>query len=148
MIQFILLSIFSINATSIVEVRELFKTAADVEADNDKLFEMTSGYTMDYKPIIYGYHAAAEMTKANHTLWPLAKLEHFNTGKHKLEKVITKYPEMAELRYIRYAVQNGSPDFLGYKGKMSEDKKYLEAHMDEQSWPSSFKATVKAVLEL
>lgn len=148
MIQYILFSIFSFNATSIVEVRELFKTAADIEADNEKLFDLTSGYTMDYKPIIYAYNAASKMTKANHTMWPLSKLEHFNTGKNKLEKVIAKYPDMAELRYIRYAVQNGSPDFLGYKTNMAEDKRYLLNHMEDQTWPSSFKNTVRAVLKL
>lgn len=148
MIKWLLFSVLSINALSIGEVRKLFETASTKETDNEKLYDLTAGYTMDYKPIIYAYHAAAEMSKANHTIWPIAKLNHFNTGKHQLEKVIQKYPNLLELRYIRYAVQNGSPDFLNYKSNMSEDKKLLLSKMDDQSWPTSFKKTVRAVLEL
>jgi hypothetical protein len=74
-------------------------------------------------------------------------LSHFSKGKNQLEEVIRKYPNEIELRYIRFAVQNGSPFFLGYKEDMAADKKIILAKLDQQDWSFDFKNTVKAVLK-
>lgn len=147
MIIYLLLTVFHLNSVDVTEVRRLFTIASKEEAANTKMFELTSGYTMAYKPVVYGYHAAAEMTKANHTSWPVSKLSHFSKGKNQLEEVIRKYPNEIELRYIRFAVQNGSPFFLGYKEDMAADKKIILAKLDQQDWSFDFKNTVKAVLK-
>lgn len=147
MMFYLLLSLLHVNSVDMSEVRRLFTIASKDEAANNQVFDLTSGYTMDYKPVIFAYHAAAEMTKANHTSWPLSKLNHFNKGKFDLEKVIAKYPNEIELRYIRYAIQNGSPSFLRYKDNMASDKKKIKANLDKQKWPSDFKNTVNTVIE-
>jgi len=147
MIIYFLISLLHVNAVDMSEVRRLFTIASKNEVANTQMFELTDGYTMDYKPVVYAYHAAAEMTKANHTAWPISKLSHFTKGKTQLEKVIAKYPQLLELRYIRYAVQNGSPSFLGYKENMASDKKKIKANINKQDWPAGFKKTVNTVIE-
>ena len=59
----LLLLIFAPNV-DLPEIRQLFTMAADDKEACDKLFELKDGYTLDYKPVVYAYHAAAEMTHA------------------------------------------------------------------------------------
>jgi hypothetical protein len=148
MITFLLISALSINGLDLSQVRKLFTIASTDEKANTKLFELTSGYTLDYKPVIYAYNAAAEMTKANHSNWPISKLQYFNAGKSRLENAVKKYPNLLEIRYVRYAVQNGSPSFLGYKGDMLTDKQKIKKELTAQDWPSDFKETVTALINL
>jgi hypothetical protein len=73
-------------------------------------------------------------------------LSYFNKGKAKLEQVLKKYPDNIEIRYIRYAVQKGSPDFLGYRSNMKEDKIKIKAKINDTDWSNAFKIIVKKVI--
>ncbi|UKN03615.1 hypothetical protein K6119_08830 [Paracrocinitomix mangrovi] len=128
-------------------MRELFTKIDQEEAINDKLLKLSSNYTMDYSPEAYAYHAAATMTKANYVFWPGTKLSYFNEGKAELEKVIKKYPQNIELRFIRYAVQKGSPSFLFYSDSMEGDKKLIQEKLDNSDYPESFKKIIRATIK-
>ena len=129
------------------EIRSLFTKAAEVEKCNNELLKLTDGYTLDYKPIVYAYHAAAEMTMANHTYWPISKLNYFNSGKDKLEKAVRSYPNLLEIRYIRYAIQKGSPGFLDYQSNLEEDRKMILENLKNEDWSPSFKSQVLNFVE-
>src|SRR5690606_3467593 len=120
-----------------VTVRDLFSKASVDEKANNELFDLTKSYSLSYAPIIYAYNAAAEMTLANHTMWPTAKFDYFSSGKSKLESAIKTYPSNVEMRYIRYCVQQGCPFFLNYSSNLSEDKKYVLANLDKTDWSES-----------
>lgn len=132
----------SLSVSDMDQVRQLFTSASKHETKNSELLKITDGYTMDYKPVVFAYHAAAEMTMANHTFWPVSKLSYFNSGKDKLEEVVKKYPKIVEIRYIRYAVQKGAPSFLDYKDNMTEDRKMILNNYKKTDWSDSFKNTV------
>jgi hypothetical protein len=67
----LLITAFFFSSVDAEEMRSLFSQASENVTANKQLMELTDGYTMDYKPVVYAYHAAAEMTMANHVLWPL-----------------------------------------------------------------------------
>lgn len=129
------------------DIRSLFSKASENEDACEELMKITDGYTMDYKPVVYAYHAAAEMTMANHVLWPGSKYGYFSDGKAKLEKVAAKYPDEIEIRYVRFAVQSGSPSFLGYKSDMESDENFIRKNIDHSNWPTQFKNSVLALLD-
>ncbi|MEO9534034.1 MAG: hypothetical protein ABJG68_03480 [Crocinitomicaceae bacterium] len=146
MIALLISALLGVSAEKLEEARDLFTTVADNEDSCENLIELTSNYTLDFDPTIYAYHAAATMTMANHVIWPTSKLSYFNEGKKKLETAIKKYPNNIEIRYIRFAVQKGSPDFLGYRKNMQEDKSKIQQNIDKMNWNSEFKSIVRKVI--
>ena len=133
-------------SVDIAEVRSLFASADKSETACERLFQLTDGYTIDYKPVVYAYHAAAEMTMANHVSWPGTKLSYFRSGKEKLEAVVRKYYRNIEIRYIRFAVQYGSPSFLGYRDNLDEDRNYVLANLENAALPQAQKDLMKATV--
>lgn len=146
MILFYLFSLLTVSSAKLDEARLLFTKIESDEGKNEALLKLTSNYTLDFDPTIYAYNAAAEMTMANHTIWPTSKLSYFKSGKRKLEDAVKKYPDNIEIRYIRYAVQKGSPDFLGYRNNMNEDRTKIENNIDRLDWSDGFKKIVKTVI--
>ena len=142
----ILLPAFQLKAVDMNTVRDLFASASESSSSCNKLYSMTASGTLSKDPILYAYHAAAEMTKANHSSWPHQKLGHFNAVIVLLENVIAKYPKDVEMRYIRYCVQRGCPFFLGYSSNKASDKKYVLANMDKTDWSDSYKKKVRDFL--
>ncbi|MFM7770535.1 MAG: hypothetical protein ACKO8Q_08255 [Bacteroidota bacterium] len=49
------------------------------------------------------------------------KLQFFNTGKSIIEKCIGRDSYNAEIRFLRFSVQDKAPKMLGYSGNMQED---------------------------
>ena len=129
------------------KMRSLFEIASKDETANEKLMKISDGYTLDYKPVVFAYHAAAELTMANHVTWPGNKLSYFNGGKYKLEAVIKKYSSNIEIRFIRFAVQSGSPSFLGYKSNMTEDEELIRKNISKSNWSVSFQKDVLTLLD-
>lgn len=131
----------------ISEIRDLFTRASENESDCIRLVELTDGYNIDYKPVVYAYHAAAEMTMANHVVWPGSKFSYFKHGRIKLEMVVEKNKENVEIRFIRYAVQKGSPSFLDYNANLKEDKLFIERNLDGADLPSDLKRTIVTMIK-
>lgn len=146
MILTLVIAMLSVSKVDMAEVRYLFTVAEHNEESCKKLFEVTEGYTMDFDPIAYAYHAAAEMTMANHSVWPATKLTYFNKGRTKLEKVIIKYQDNIELRYIRFAVQYNTPAFLGYRNNLDSDRNYVMTHLETADIPKAHKSLMKATV--
>lgn len=72
-----------------------------------------------------GYQAAFHMFMAKHTSNPIKKMRYFNGGKKMLEKQIAEDANNIELRFIRLCIQFYTPDFMGYKGDIDTDKKFV-----------------------
>jgi len=71
------------------------------------------------------YLAGLKMKKASLINSPIKKLNIFKEGKNLLETEISKYPINTEFRFIRLAIQEKAPDFLGYNTNLQEDKKII-----------------------
>lgn len=128
------------------EIRDLFSRASVDEEANNELYNLTKSYSLQTFPVYHAYNAAAEMTLANHAYWPATKLEYFNAGKERLEKVIKAFPDNVEIRYIRYCVQQGAPFFLGYSSDLKDDKNYILKNINKTDWSDSYKKSVKEFL--
>lgn len=130
-----------------VEVlRALFATANTVEADNEKLLELTETAVLKKNPLEYAYHAGGLMSMANHAYWPGTKLTYFNEGKVKLEKAVNFAFQNVEIRFIRYAIQKNAPAMLGYDSKLQQDKEFILKKMNATDWSEKYKQEVKDFL--
>jgi hypothetical protein len=134
------------KAVNMTTVRDLFANASKSAASCNKLYALTADGTLSKDPVLYAYHAAAEIIKANHATWPNQKFAHFNTGKAMLEAVIAKHPKDVEMRYVRYCIQRNCPFLLGYSSDKTADKQYILANMDKADWPDSYKKKVRDLL--
>ena len=130
-------------SADMAKVRDLFAKISIDQTSCKSLISLTKSYSLSNEPLLYAYYAAAEMALANHTSWPSAKLAHFNSGKSKLEAAIKKYPNDAEMRYIRYCVQQGCPFFLGYSSDKQADKKFVLDHIDQTDWTAAYRKKVR-----
>jgi len=135
------------NKIDLKEIRQLFMVVDKKEQACEELLSFTDGYTIGYKPLIYAYHAAAEMTMANHVSWPGSKLKYFKAGRIKLEAVVKENMDNVEIRYIRFAVQYGSPGFLGYQDDMEQDKAFIKKNLEKAELPPYLKKIIKATIE-
>lgn len=93
------------------------------------------------------YVASATMQQAEHTMFPHKKLKYFNAGKKQLESFIKKNPNDIEGRYVRLLVQSQIPKILGYKGNMTDDKKFIEDHLSGSGLPTEYQAKMKKTIK-
>ncbi len=113
----------SLQQSDLSEARQLYLRSAEEEAAAEELLQFAEA--KQDKPLFLGYKAAAEMMLAKHVINPLSKMSHFNRGKKAIAKAIEAKPSSLELRFLRFSVQSETPDFLGYKDNLEEDKKIL-----------------------
>lgn len=106
----------------LLHVRNLYYKASanrdDAEAFNTFLTASPNIHTS----LLEGYRGMCYMIRANHSWNPYNKLSFFNKGKDLLDGSIQKAPQNMELRFLRFCVQTNAPGFLGYSGKIAEDK--------------------------
>lgn len=113
------------GAADLIKIRDLYYKASTNKKDSDAFSEeMRTASGID-RSLISGYTGMSYMIKANHAFNPYYKLSYFIKGKDLLDKAIVSDPVNVELRFLRYCVQTNAPGFLGYSGKISEDKKVI-----------------------
>jgi len=104
---------------------DLFKSAATESASAEKLMAITKNFDDRSPAILKGYRGMASFMMCNHVANPLTKITYFKEGKKWLEKALTDKPEDILLHFFRLSVQQKSPSLLGYKNKISEDKRLI-----------------------
>ena len=123
--------LFLFNASAYVEgpilseVRRLFLDSGKSEVSCNKLKSTLEQFNETNNAVLGAYHACASMMMAGYVFNPVSKLSCFNEGKDLLEKCINSDSLNIELHYLRFAMQSEAPSFLGYKGYLSEDKRYI-----------------------
>lgn len=78
-----------------------------------------------YPNLILAYVAAFESVKSKHAFWPFTKLEYFNNSMELFKKVIDTDPQNLEIRFLRYAILEHVPSFLGYSKERNEDAQVI-----------------------
>jgi hypothetical protein len=81
------------------------------------------------------FEGALMMKKAALLKGAANKLKEFNTGKKKLEDVLQKNKNVAELRFLRLIIQENAPKILGYHKDLEEDQQYIVANFKTISEP-------------
>ncbi len=78
-----------------------------------------------YPNLILAYVAAFESVKSKHAFWPFTKLEYFNNSMEIFKTVINADPHNLEIRFLRYAILEHVPSFLGYSKERNEDAQVI-----------------------
>lgn len=110
------------NDKDLLKVRNLYYKASADKDDAEIFYDYLLSKPEITGPILSGYKGMSYMIKANFSWNPFNKLSFFNTGKDLLDNAIEKDQSNIELRFLRYCVQTNAPGFLGYSGKIKEDK--------------------------
>lgn len=82
-------------------------------------------------PILLGYKAMSELMMCHHVSGPFNKLGYFNRGKKMLEQAIGKDRNNAELRFMRFCIQDNVPAILNYRDELDEDKAFLISYLEK-----------------
>lgn len=122
---FLFVASFHLKSSDIIKIRDLYYKAS-VDKDDAETFYKTihSALKLD-KYLIAGYQGMSHMIKANFAFNPYNKLSYFIKGKNLLDEAISSDSKNIELRFLRFSVQTNAPAFLGYSGKINEDKKEI-----------------------
>jgi len=73
------------------------------------------------------YLGGLYMRKSEHVQGLREKQKAFNKGRKLLEAEIALFPELMELRLIRFMIQENCPKALKYNDKLEEDKRIIVA---------------------
>lgn len=127
----------------LTEVRDLFAQASPDKESCEKLLVLLEPYNEHNNPTFLGYKAVGTMLMAKHSFNPFKKMSYFKKGRQMLDKAVNADPDNIELRFLRFASQTESPGFLGYRGEVEEDKKFLIAALPHTSDPRIVKEVKK-----
>jgi hypothetical protein len=104
------------------EARELFFRAGQIDpCISEELKELTQGKE---SPTLQAYYGASLTMMADCLKGPVKKMKSFNEGKEILDQAIQQDPDAAEIRFLRFMVQDGAPAFLNYDNR-KEDLAFL-----------------------
>jgi ATP-dependent Zn protease len=148
--QYILLLLIGTNVHAENEsslLRQLFYASYNSNTAAEELYTKTEHITMQSSAILLGYKGAAQIMRCKYLMSPIEKLLSFNRGKKFLEAAIKKERYNTELRFLRFAIQNNAPAFLGYKSNLFEDKKILQAYLDRKQLPTKEDSTLYSNIE-
>ena len=69
---------------------------------------------------------------------PYTKLSYFNDGKKLIDQAIKMDPKNAELRYLRFMIQQNTPDFLNYSDDINADFEILKREFENTTTRTSW----------
>lgn len=126
------LMLLSIQQPDMTKLRELYQKAALNKQDARLLNEWAATIDTGSLPVLVCYKGANYMIQAKYTINPINKYNKFTQGRDLMEAAIKKDTADLEMRFIRYAVQNNLPAFLGYDGHKENDRHFLLRNIREQ----------------
>lgn len=132
-VVFLLLSL-SVQ-TPLENVRDQFPNIESLRQANKFLDALKN----DSSPEAVGYIAAMILMKSRYEKGPFTKLKFFKQGKKILDRDISKYPKIIEIRYIRFLMQKQIPKFLGYNKNIEEDFNVICNNLEASNLKNSFK---------
>jgi len=107
---------------NLIKIRQLYYKASANRADAETFFKVIHATSIIDPSLTSAYKGMSYMIKANFDFNPYYKLSYFVKGKDLLDGAIDGDPKNIELRFLRFCVQTNAPGFLGYGGKITEDK--------------------------
>jgi hypothetical protein len=131
LITALVISVICTALPDIVQVRNMYARAPSTENNCKALMELLNPINEKQHPLLGGYKGCATMIMAKHAFNPFTKLSHFNKGKKILEQAIASDTANVELRYLRFTVQTNAPAFLGYNGKLTADRAFLQRNLPQ-----------------
>jgi len=123
---FILICFFSTFSYAGVPIEQLRKGYfSSQSADGKNSFYQLVQKADEADALQLAYKGVAIAMYAEMVDGPYDKLSYFNRGKDLLEKAIQKAPQNAELRFLRFSVQDNVPWIVGYSDQLEEDAAFI-----------------------
>jgi hypothetical protein len=95
--------------------------SADIDEVNKELDVITASAT----PNKDGYEGALLMRKAGLLKRPAEKLKYFKAGRIKFDTALMNDKDNAELRFLRFAIQEHAPKIVKYNKDVQADKTFI-----------------------
>ena len=115
--------IFNANGMELEKIRINYEKAV---SDKKICQAMISKLSANTDALHVAYLGAFQAIWAKHIINPISKLSTFKKGKRNIEEAVKSKPDNVEIRFVRLSVQANCPSFLGYSGKINEDKKMVQ----------------------
>ncbi|MAQ32336.1 MAG: hypothetical protein CMD26_06390 [Flavobacteriales bacterium] len=91
-----------------------------------KKCELLLSYCKDHASSVQkAYFGAALILQSKHAKSIYKKWKSFKDGKKILEEAVEENIESSEIRFLRYCIQKGIPDFLNYSQNTKEDSIFI-----------------------
>ncbi len=107
-----------------------------VEETEKLITKHFSANSDNYPNLILAYIAAFESVKSKHAFWPFTKLKYFNSSMEMFEKVIANDPDNLEIRFLRYAILEHIPSFLGHSKERNDDAQIIYKELLKNDYSS------------
>ncbi|TXF75868.1 hypothetical protein [Chryseobacterium sp.] len=106
--------------------------AANLSKANADSFKTMVAKTSSSDPVFRGYRAASEIISAKFMKGSERKTA-LTAGIKLLESTIAANPAQAELRFIRFSIQENLPKIVNYRSKITEDKNFILKNYSRQN---------------
>lgn len=126
-------------------LRKNFSEAFKNEQKCHELLEKLEKQTAK-TPTQKAYYGGLQMGLAKYTTNVLDKMDFFKKGKKWVDEAISAEPNNVEIRFIRYSLQSNLPRILNYNNELEEDRKFIEAHLNEVKG-ENFRANIRKFLD-
>mgnify|MGYP001055805906 CR=1 FL=1 len=116
-------------------VRDTFYLAVEDPQYTDSLKEWfqdkgQSLYRGEAVPVFRAYEAAVTGLQGKHAVLPLTKLKYVNQAIDGMEETADRYPQVIEVRFLRFSFYEQLPAFFSVRNKSSLDLDYLITALD------------------
>ncbi len=144
MILLVLLSLLSVSSAQNVD--ELLEAFHKIDSERDML-EFEDQLSSSKASETPAFAACIEMMKAEYTMNPVSKWNHFSKGRDQLDDYISKNTKCVVGRYLRLMTQRETPAFLGYKDEITADEKFIKAELENSLISVKSKELIKKNLQ-
>ncbi|GAB4379755.1 MAG: hypothetical protein Kow0075_10590 [Salibacteraceae bacterium] len=122
-------------------VQKQFYEAAEKPAQRRSFLEYTAMLDTTNHTLL-AYRGAALALMATQVFNPIEKWRYFKRGTQMIDRAISREPQNAELRSIRFLLQQNSPQFLNYRSQMDADLNIIQNHLEQHGdevWETQIK---------
>jgi hypothetical protein len=115
------------DSDPLTRIRQLYLAAVQKESAIVQGLETIDGLRAagiggsDVDAVLMAYRGSLVTLRAKHAVWPPTRLRHLRDGLDILDDVVARYPENAEVRYLRLMSCYYLPGILGRGWSVRED---------------------------
>ncbi|MFC6999189.1 hypothetical protein [Rufibacter roseus] len=103
-----------------------YQTAAKDEDIAEEFHELMQKYK-GKNPVTVGYKAVSNAIMAKHVWSPYSKIKYLRASASIFDEAVQLNPNNAEVRFLRFSIENYIPRYLNMSSNLEEDKKVFMA---------------------
>ena len=125
LISFLLSSLFLLSTPDMIVLRKIMNNA-EHDTAQARYFKLHMESIESDAFLMQAYKCISRLIYIKHFEPFWVKFFVFNRETKRLDRIIEASPDNPEIRFLRYAVQDRAPFFLGYNDDLKEDKLKIE----------------------